>query len=1207
MDASEPTQDPALPPNIEALHRELERLRVIASKDRDLLAALLDHSPHGIIVCDAQGRLVLQNRASERIWAGSASAPSVQDWKRYRAFHGDGRAFEPEDWAMARCLRTLQVVEAEEIRIRRFDDSPGVLLGSSAPLLGADGALEGGISVFADITRLKEAEERSHRLEHDLERKVLDLEALAGRASRLQNVTAALTRALSIRDIADVILAHGQQLFQSPAAAMFVAREDATALDLVARTGMAAGHSPPPSPLPLRDGDPLELLLRDGEVRCLTRTAAMEVVPGLAELGCNDPAFEWLVLLPLRGTRRALGALVFGFPVQPVLDEVRRDFFLTLAAHCALALERAQLFEAERRAKENLSRQSERLQLLAHAGETLASSLDSREALAELARLVVPTIADWCGVDELAEDGHVRRLAIVHRDPERVALAERLNREYPPDPDAQHGVPRVLRTGELEFVPEIPDAILVATSRDAQHLELARSLRLSSFAVIPIKGRGQVLGALSIVTEGERRLTEDDVRFTLELARRAALALDNARLYESESAARAQLHGLFMRAPAAIAIVRGADRRYELANVPYRAILGEHDLVGRRLGDVSPALGSRPLMDLVRAVYDDHALRTVNELRISAPDAPPSQARYFRAVAQPIRRPSGEFEGVALFAFEITDQVRARTHAEHLLEQLARSEARMRALVEATAAIVWTAQASGTVAEASPSWLTFTGQSEAEYLNRGFLDAIHPDDRAATLELWQRCIAAQSAYSAEYRLRRGDGTYAHTLARARPVRDPSGHIHEYIGCNIDVTELRNAEAQAREHAEILGTINELGKLIAAELDTQKVVQAVTDAATELTGAQFGAFFYNVVDDQGARYLLHTISGVPREHFDQFPLPRATAVFAPTFAGEGVLRVDDITQDPRYGHSAPYYGMPEGHLPVRSYLAVPVVSRSGEVLGGIFLGHGDPGVFTARAETLASGLAAQAAIAMDNARLFGNAQRLIKALEATNRELDQFAYVTSHDLKAPLRGIASLASWIEEDLGPGLTADVRRKLELLQGRVRRMEGLIQGILEYSRAARSTGRTETVDVAKLVTDVAEMFAPSPPARIEVPAVLPTVRAERVALQQIFMNLVGNALKHAQRPDVHVQLEARDAGDHWEFRIADNGPGIAPAFQERIWGIFQTLEARDKVENTGIGLAIVRKIVESHHGRTWVESSEGHGAVFAFTWPKHEDRTH
>src|SRR5690606_14331875 len=163
----------------------------------------------------------------------------------------------------------------------------------------------------------------------------------------------------------------------------------------------------------------------------------------------------------------------------PTLDDVGRDFFLTLASHCSMALERAVLYDAEREANERLKRQSERLNLLAHAGETLSSSLDSREALAELARLVVPTIADWCGIDELDEHGQVRRLAIHHRDPARIELARRLHEEYPPDPNEPHGVPRVLRTGEAEFVAEIPDALLEATARDARHLELARSLRLA--------------------------------------------------------------------------------------------------------------------------------------------------------------------------------------------------------------------------------------------------------------------------------------------------------------------------------------------------------------------------------------------------------------------------------------------------------------------------------------------------------------------------------------------------------------------------------------------------------------------------------------------------------------------------------------------------------------------------------------------------------
>ena len=662
-----------------------------------------------------------------------------------------------------------------------------------------------------------------------------------------------------------------------------------------------------------------------------------------------------------------------------------------------------------------------------------------------------------------------------------------------------------------------------------------------------------------------------------------------------------------MQAPAAICIGRGREHRYELANAPYQRLVGKQTLVGRTLREVFPELEGQGLLEIIERVYDTGEAFVANELpvRLQWGEGLAGEERYFNVVYQATRNASGAVDGVATFAFDVSDQVRSRRRIEALAAEVTRSEARMRALVEATAAIVWTATATGAVVEISSSWLAFTGQTEAEYRNGGFLNAIHPEDREKTMQIWTAAVPAGAPYAAEYRLRRADGTYAHTLARGMPVHGPDGAVLEYAGCNVDVSTLREAEEAARAHGETLATVNELGKLIAGELDTQKVVQAVTDAATELAGAQFGAFFYNVLDEQGGRYMLYTISGVPREHFSKFPMPRNTAVFAPTFDGEGVVRVDDITQDPRYGKNAPHRGMPEGHLPVRSYLAVPVISRSGEVIGGIFLGHAQAGVFTERAETLATGLAAQAAVAMDNARLYGEAQRLIRALEATNRELDQFAYVTSHDLKAPLRGIGSLAEWIEEDLGPDLPEEARRKLDLLRGRVRRMEALIQGILDYSRAARSDGKREDVDLATLVAEVTEMLAPKPPARVVAGTDLPVLRAERVALQQVLMNLVGNALKHAGRADAEVRVEAREAGDRWEVRVVDNGPGIAPEFHERIWGIFQTLEARDKVENTGIGLAIVKKIVESRQGRAWIESAEGQGATFAFTWPKREER--
>jgi PAS domain S-box-containing protein len=165
----------------------------------------------------------------------------------------------------------------------------------------------------------------------------------------------------------------------------------------------------------------------------------------------------------------------------------------------------------------------------------------------------------------------------------------------------------------------------------------------------------------------------------------------------------------------------------------------------------------------------------------------------------------------------------------------------------------------------------------------------------------------------------------------------------------------------------------VGKEIASELNLERAVQIVTDAATELTGAAFGSFFYNVLNDGGESYMLYTLSGVPKETFAAFPMPRITKMFAPTFQGEGIVRSDDITKDARYGQNAPHGGMPKGHLPVRSYLAVPVVSRTGEVIGGLFLGHPEAARFTADDEKLAEGIAAHAAIAIDNARLYRAAQ------------------------------------------------------------------------------------------------------------------------------------------------------------------------------------------------------------------------------------------
>jgi PAS domain S-box-containing protein len=228
-------------------------------------------------------------------------------------------------------------------------------------------------------------------------------------------------------------------------------------------------------------------------------------------------------------------------------------------------------------------------------------------------------------------------------------------------------------------------------------------------------------------------------------------------------------------------------------------------------------------------------------------------------------------------------------------------------------------------------------------------------------------------------------------------------------------------------------------------------------------------------------------------------------------------------------------------------------------------------------------------------------RLARQLTETNKELDQFAYITSHDLRAPLRGIANLSRWIEEDMGDRFTPEGHKQMELLRGRVNRMEALIDGILQYSRVGRVSLPVEWVDIEKLLREVVDLLAPPTDVEIEIHPPLPVLHTEKLRLQQVFMNLIGNAIKHNPQPGARVEISCREVGAFYAFAVKDNGPGIAEKYHEKIFVMFQTLQPRDKVEGTGVGLSLVRKIVEQHGGQIAVDSREGEGAVFRFTWPK------
>ncbi|WP_051360103.1 ATP-binding protein [Adhaeribacter aquaticus] len=228
------------------------------------------------------------------------------------------------------------------------------------------------------------------------------------------------------------------------------------------------------------------------------------------------------------------------------------------------------------------------------------------------------------------------------------------------------------------------------------------------------------------------------------------------------------------------------------------------------------------------------------------------------------------------------------------------------------------------------------------------------------------------------------------------------------------------------------------------------------------------------------------------------------------------------------------------------------------------------------------------------------QKSFMRLNKMNQELDQFAYVVSHDLKAPLRAINNLAEWIKEDIGEVEDPEIKQNLDLMRGRVHRMENLINGILEYARVGRKKLDKVTINVQDILLEIVDSLAIPSHIQVILPETNVLLTTEKILLQQVLANLIGNGIKYNDKPAGVVQVAIQEKAKEVEIAVSDNGPGIPQEFHSRIFGVFQTIEARDTKESTGIGLAIVKKIIEDKGGKIWLDSEVGVGTTFYFTWP-------
>ena len=561
----------------------------------------------------------------------------------------------------------------------------------------------------------------------------------------------------------------------------------------------------------------------------------------------------------------------------------------------------------------------------------------------------------------------------------------------------------------------------------------------------------------------------------------------------------------------------------------------------------------------------------------------------------------------------------ARRRAEEQLvaakEALRESEQRLRAMLAQAAVGIAISELDGRLAETNRKFLDILGYGEGELEGVTAYQISHPDDVAMTRAHVARLVAGEVPdYSYEKRYLRKDGRTVWTLTSVALLRDPEGRPRQFIGVIEDITALKETQEALREESRILELLNRTGAAIASEVDLQAIVQRVTDAATQISGARFGSFFYNVTGKDGESYALFTLSGAPREAFERFGLPRNTPVFAPTFRGEGVVRSDDITRDPRYGTMAPHHGMPKGHLPVCSYLAVPVLSRAGNVIGGLFFGHPERAVFTERAERLVVGIAAQAAIAIDNARLFAERTHLLERERAARAQAekmselkDEFLATLSHELRTPLSAILGWAQVIRSR--PMGMDELRRAVEVIERNARAQTRLIEDLLDMSRITSGQIRLDVqpVQPALFIEAAVETVRPAAEAKgIRLEKVLDPkagpISGDPGRLQQVIWNLLSNAIKFTEK-DGRVQIVLERVSSHIEISVADTGIGIRPEFLPHVFDRFRQADGSTTRRHggLGLGLAIARHLTELHGGSIRAKSAgEGRGATFTIHLP-------
>ncbi|WP_176559540.1 PAS domain S-box protein [Rubellimicrobium roseum] len=689
-----------------------------------------------------------------------------------------------------------------------------------------------------------------------------------------------------------------------------------------------------------------------------------------------------------------------------------------------------------------------------------------------------------------------------------------------------------------------------------------------------------------------------------------------------------ELQALADAMPVLIAYI-DAERRYQFANKIYETWFPRRreDILGRPVREI---VGEAAFASV--AHHMDAALQgervTFEQVMPYTTTAP----RHVEVEYIPRKSPDGRIEGFYTLVQDVTAE-KAAEAALREAEAVQRTQAEeLLAVLNAVPAGIWITH--------DPEALEIIGNARSHEFLRVPQDANSSKSAPGTptshfrfldadgRELLPRDLPVQTAARGqpvtdrEYRVAFDDGSHIDLFGNATPLLDDQGQPAGAVAAFMDITARKAAEAALREESHILETLNRAGMAMAGELDLERLVQSFTDAGVELTGARFGAFFHNILDQGNEQFLLYTLSGAQHADFEGLGGVRITGLFGPTFRNEGVVRSDDVLVDPRYGQMAPHHGMPPGHLPVRSYLGVPVVSRSGEVLGGLLFGHPEPQRFTERHERLMVGLAAQAAIAIDNARLFQAVQQANETLETRVAERTAELVQTQEALQQSqkMEAIGQLTGGIAHDFNNLLTPIVGG-LDVLRRRVadERSQRLIEGALQSAERAttlvqrllafarRQTLQPRAVSLADLIGGMRELIGrslgPTIEVSVDVPVGFAPVLVDPNQLELALLNLSVNA--RDAMPDggqLRIWAEAHEAascsvpgltpGHYVRLSVSDTGTGMDAATLARAVEPFFSTKGLGK--GTGLGLSMVHGMAAQSGGLFNLSSQVGQGTT-------------